>query len=157
MVRAFEASQAMSGAGRNTCRGEIPVELNQQPSDFLNSQFIYVYAVYKIPLYPNVKKERWNAMIDTSFVKIQIDDDALGQQILKQVDEKMEEIGTDKLFYSLDDLMQITSFSKGHIMNTFFNDPRFKRIRRKVGRKWIFPVMETNEFLKEWASEQPHE
>gem|GEM_PF-1192640 len=96
-------------------------------------------------------------MIDTSFVKIQIDDDALGQQILKQVDEKMEEIGTDKLFYSLDDLMQITSFSKGHIMNTFFNDPRFKRIRRKVGRKWIFPVMETNEFLKEWASEQPHE
>lgn len=35
MVRAFKASQAMSRAGRNTCRGEIPVELYRQPSDFL--------------------------------------------------------------------------------------------------------------------------
>ena len=96
-------------------------------------------------------------MVDgTSFVNIQIDDDALEKQIIKQIDEKMKEIEMDRLFYSLDDLIKITSFSKGHIMNTFFNDPRFKRIRRKVGRKWIFPVIETNEFLKEWASEQPH-
>lgn len=96
-------------------------------------------------------------MVDTSFVKIQIDDDALGQQILKQIDEKMKEFGMDKLFYSLDDLMQITSFSKGHIMNTFFDDFRFKQIRRKVGRKWVFPVAETNEFLKKWVTEQPNE
>lgn len=96
-------------------------------------------------------------MIDTSFVKMQIDDDALEQQILKQIDEKMKVIGMDKLFYSLDDLMQITSFSKGHIMNTFFDDFRFKQIRRKVGRKWVFPVAETNQFLKKWVTEQPNE
>lgn len=52
MVPAFEASQAMSRAGTNTCRGEIPVGLYQQPSDFLNSRFIYVYTfVYKTSLY----------------------------------------------------------------------------------------------------------
>lgn len=96
-------------------------------------------------------------MIDTSFVNIEIDANALEQQILKQIDEKMKEIGTDKLFYSLDDLMQITSFSKGHINNTFFNDKRFKQIRRRVGRKWVFPVTDTNEFLKSWIKEQPHE
>src|SRR5699024_1916952 len=71
-------------------------------------------------------------MIETPFVNIQIDEDALEQQVLKQIEEKMREIGYDRIFYSLDDLMQITSFSKGHILNTFFNDLRFKQIRRKV-------------------------
>lgn len=42
-------------------------------------------------------------------------------------------------------------------MNTFFDDSRFKHIRRRVGRKWVFPVEETNEFLKEWIKEQPNE
>src|SRR5699024_11715483 len=81
-------------------------------------------------------------MIETPFVNIQIDEDALEQQVLKQIEEKMREIGYDRIFYSLDDLMQITSFSKGHILNTFFNDLRFKQIRRKVGRKWVFPRSE---------------
>ena len=96
-------------------------------------------------------------MINTPFVNIQIDDEALEQQILKQIEEQMQEIGHDKIFYSLDDLMEVTSFSKGHIMNTFFDDPRFPQIRRKIGRKWVFPVAETNEFLKQWIQEQPHE
>lgn len=110
MVPAFEASQAMSRAGTNTCRGEIPVGLYQQPSDFLNSRFIYVYTfcIQNIFIYKcRNKKERWTAIIDTSFIKIQIDDDALGQYILKQIDEKMKEIGTDKLFYSLDDSIRL--------------------------------------------------
>lgn len=96
-------------------------------------------------------------MIETPFVNIHIDDDALEQQILKQIQDKMHDIGNDRIFYSLDDLMEITSFSKGHIMNTFFNDLRFKQIRRKVGRKRVFPVTETNEFLKTWITEQPNE
>lgn len=96
-------------------------------------------------------------MVDTSFINMQIDQVKLEHQILKQIEEKITEIEIDKLFYSLDDLMQITSFSKGHIMNTFFDDFRFKQIRRKVGRKWVFPVSETNEFLKKWITEQPSE
>src|SRR5699024_11932473 len=95
-------------------------------------------------------------MIETPFVNIQIDEDALEQQVLKQIEEKMREIGYDRIFYSLDDLMQITSFSKGHILNTFFNDLRFKQIRRKVGRKWVFPVTETNELLKTWIRSEEH-
>jgi len=96
-------------------------------------------------------------MIDTSFINMQIDQVVLEQQILKQIEEKITEIEIDKVFYSLDDLVQITSFSKGHIMNTFFDDARFKQIRRKVGRRWVFPVTETNKFLKEWVTEQPNE
>ncbi|GIO22517.1 hypothetical protein [Oceanobacillus sp. J11TS1] len=96
-------------------------------------------------------------MLDTPLVSIQIDDDEIERQILKQIEIKMKDIGNKKLFYSLDDLMQITSFSKGHIMNTFFHDKRFKHIRRRVGRKWVFPVADTDEFLKAWIKEQPHE
>jgi len=96
-------------------------------------------------------------MTDTPFVKVEIDDEAIKQQVLKQIEERLANVEYDKLFYSLEDLTYITTFSKGHIMNTFFNDCRFKQIRRKVGRKWVFPVTETNEFLKAWITEQPNE
>ncbi len=96
-------------------------------------------------------------MLDTPFINIQFDDEALEQQMLKHIEEKMSDIGLDKIFYSLDDLTHITSFSRSHIINTFFNDQRFRHIRRKVGRKWVFPVTETNEFLKTWITEQPNE
>ncbi|KKE77828.1 hypothetical protein NSA56_18370 [Oceanobacillus caeni] len=96
-------------------------------------------------------------MIEAPFIEVKIDDEVLEQQIFKHIEEKMIDIGHDKIFYSLDDLTHITSFSKGHIMNTFFDDSRFKHIRRRVGRKWVFPVEETNEFLKEWIKEQPNE
>jgi hypothetical protein len=40
-----QSAQAMSRAGRNTCRGEIPVELYQQPSDFSSS--LYQKNIFK--------------------------------------------------------------------------------------------------------------
>lgn len=90
-------------------------------------------------------------------IKVEIDKDMLEEKIEKKLDSKLETIEVHKLFYCLDDLVAITSFSRGHIFNTFFDDPRFKALRRKVGRKWVFPVEETNSFLKQWIIEQPHE
>jgi len=51
----------------------------------------------------------------------------------------------------------VTGFSKGHILNTFFDEPEFKRIRRRVGRKHVFPVIETRKFLEKWIQTQPNE
>lgn len=96
-------------------------------------------------------------MLKNQLVNININDGALKEEIQKRIDEKIKEIGHNKILYSLEDLSHITSFSRGHIMNTFFNDERFKQIRRKVGRKWVFPVEETNEFLLTWIKEQPNE
>ncbi|KFN91810.1 hypothetical protein [Tetragenococcus muriaticus] len=78
-------------------------------------------------------------------------------QIIEQIKLKIKAFDDNKIFYDLDNLVTITSFSKGHIMNAFFNDSRFRKIRRKIGRKWIFPVQETNTFLKQWILEQPNE
>jgi len=88
---------------------------------------------------------------------VEVDNRILKQKIEKKIDEKIKDVEVDKLFYCLDDLVSITSFSRGHIFNTFFEDTRFKLIRRKVGRKWVFPVEQTNTFLKQWLTEQPHE
>lgn len=96
-------------------------------------------------------------MLSNQLVNINIDNEALKDEIRKRIDEKISEVGHNKILYSLEDLCQITSFSRGHIMNTFFHDERFKQIRRKVGRKWVFPVEETNEFLLTWIKEQPSE
>jgi len=95
-------------------------------------------------------------MINSSVIEININEKALENEIIKQINNKIEEFDKNKLFYSLDDLVRITTFSKGHIMNTFFNDYRFKKIRKRVGRKWVFPLKETNDFLKIWISEQPN-
>ncbi|NRR75037.1 hypothetical protein HRD57_03325 [Tetragenococcus halophilus] len=64
-------------------------------------------------------------MSEIDFLNIQINEEALESQIIEQIKLKIKAFDDNKIFYDLDDLVTITSFSKGHIMNTFFNDPRF--------------------------------
>lgn len=87
-------------------------------------------------------------------IKIEIDNTAIEEQVKIAMKKRIEE-QTHKLFYDMKDLQKITSFSNGHIKNTFFYDPRFETIRKKVGKKHVFPVKETNEFLLAWIKEQP--
>lgn len=90
-------------------------------------------------------------------INVIVDDDVLEEKINKKIEDKIQEFGVEKIFYSMENLVEITSFSIGHIKNTFFDDKRFKKIRRRVGRKWVFPVEQTNIFLKEWILEQPND
>lgn len=87
-------------------------------------------------------------------IKIEIDNSVIEELVKQGIKERIEE-QTEKLFYDMQDLQNITSFSQGHIKNTFFYDPRFERIRKKVGKKHVFPVEATNKFLLEWIEEQP--
>lgn len=96
-------------------------------------------------------------MNKTQFLSIEINNETIHEIVMEKIQEKIAEIDNEKLFYTLDDLQAITGFSKGHIMNTFFHDTRFTKIRRKIGRKWLFPVKETRTFLLEWIQEQPNE
>lgn len=87
-------------------------------------------------------------------IKFMIDNTVIEDRVRREITECIEN-QTQKLFYDMQDLQKITSFSKGHIMNTFFFDKRFEKIRKKVGKKHVFPAKETNEFLLEWIKEQP--
>lgn len=62
-----------------------------------------------------------------------------------------------KIFWTWHDLCEVTGMSRSFIENQFFFDDRFIKIRRKVGRKWLFPVDETKEFLDLWIKEQANE
>lgn len=94
-------------------------------------------------------------MLTNTVLKIEVDQDQINQMISEKIADKINSYSLDKVFYDMNDLTTITSFSRGHIYNTFFYDSRFTEIRRKVGNKHVFPVKETNEFLLQWIKEQP--
>lgn len=94
-------------------------------------------------------------MLKNTLINIEIDENILKKIVHEEIKSKIREFTFDKVFYDMNDLVEITSFSKGHIYNTFFYDERFIKIRRKAGSKHVFPVTATNKFLLEWIKEQP--
>lgn len=92
-----------------------------------------------------------------TFLKIEIDEEMIEKLITEHIQEKLEEVSNQKIFWTMTDLEYLTGCSEGYIKDKFFFDTRFEKIRRKVGRKWLFPAEETKEFLLEWLKEQPSE
>ena len=96
-------------------------------------------------------------MSTTTFLKVEVDEEMIEKLIISHVREKLEQISNQKIFWTMSDLEYLTSCSEGYIKDKFFYDSRFAMIRRKVGRKWLFPAEETEFFLLEWLKEQPNE
>ncbi|SFK28368.1 hypothetical protein SAMN04488569_102022 [Marinilactibacillus piezotolerans] len=94
---------------------------------------------------------------EKQLINIEIDHDQIETIILENIQQHLSNIDNNKLFYTMEDLQEITGMSKGFIEIRFFHDPRFEKIRRKVGRKWLFPVSQTRSFLNEWINEQPND
>lgn len=92
-----------------------------------------------------------------SLVNLNIDHEAIEKLILEKVQKHLSTIDNNKVFYTMIDLQEITGMSKGFIEQRFFHDKRFESIRRKVGRKWLFPVTQTRIFLNQWIEEQPND
>lgn len=92
-----------------------------------------------------------------SLVKLNVDHEAIERIILDNIQTHLANVDNNKLFYTMSDLQEITGMSKGFIEQRFFHDLRFEKIRRKVGRKWLFPVTQTRHFLNQWIEEQPHD
>lgn len=92
-----------------------------------------------------------------SLVNLNVDHEAIERIIMDNIQTHLANVDNNKLFYTMHDLQEITGMSKGFIEQRFFHDSRFEKIRRKVGRKWLFPVAPTRQFLNEWIEEQPHD
>lgn len=74
------------------------------------------------------------------------------EAIINELRTQCSEIGFSQAYYTWADLEQITNMTRNHIKDQFYYDPRFKKF--KSGSKTLFPVKETNQFLKEWWKEQ---
>ncbi|CAM3734688.1 hypothetical protein GCM10009865_14390 [Aeromicrobium ponti] len=84
--------------------------------------------------------------------EVKVDESELRKIYLKKLDEHLEKMDNELLFWDTDDLMKQTRLSWNTIQKEFFYDPRFPK--RKLGRKWLFPARKTKEFLLEWLDEQ---
>lgn len=95
--------------------------------------------------------------MEKEWFSFHIDEEMIEKIIIEQAQSKIEELDSERVFWTMKDLEYVTGCSEGYIRDKFFYDDRFKEIRRKSGRKWLFPAKKTKEFLLEWLNEQPNE
>jgi phage pi2 protein 07 len=86
-------------------------------------------------------------------LNVQIDEKYIEQQFREELQKRLDEITNRTVFWDMKELCRQTCMSEPFIKEHFFFDPRFPKFR--VGRKWLFPAKETEEFLIKWLSEQP--
>ncbi|WP_199426821.1 group-specific protein [Thermaerobacillus caldiproteolyticus] len=84
---------------------------------------------------------------------IQINEKEVEQRFLEEVRKRLDEIQYRCTFWDMKELCRQTNMSPNFIRETFFYDPRFPKYR--VGKKWLFPARECEEFLLMWLKEQP--
>lgn len=85
-------------------------------------------------------------------LNIKIDSEQLEQDYKAALNKAISEITFQKTFWDFKELMNQTCMSKSFILEKFFYDEDFPKY--KVGQKWLFPAIETQEFLTDWLKKQ---
>jgi len=86
-------------------------------------------------------------------LNIQIDESKVEQIYLEEIKKRLSHLDGQQVFWDLKTLSKVTCMSEPFIKEQFFYDPRFPKFR--VGKKWLFPAKETEEFLLTWLREHP--
>lgn len=81
-------------------------------------------------------------------IKIQIDEDELQKMIQAAVQEKLQAIDKELVFWDTRELKRRTCMSWNTIQEHFFHDPCFPKV--KLGGKWFYPAKEAEQFLLIW-------
>ncbi|WP_409276401.1 group-specific protein (plasmid) [Neobacillus sp. SCS-31] len=84
-------------------------------------------------------------------INIEIDQQEARELYLKKIEEAIQRLDLEKVFWDSKELQRRTCLSWSTIQTTFFYDPRFPKY--KVGGKWMYPARETQEFLLTWLKE----
>lgn len=87
-------------------------------------------------------------------LQLQVDDHQIEDMFREEMRSRLNKLEHRCTFWDLDELSRQTNMSINFIKDTFFYDERFAHLRFKVGRKWLFPAAETEEFLLMWLREQ---
>ena len=85
-------------------------------------------------------------------LQLKVDDNQIEVMLQKELKERLNHLEHRYTFWDLEELSRQTHMSINFIKDKFFFDARFKKYR--VGRKWLFPAKETEEFLLLWLREQ---
>lgn len=79
---------------------------------------------------------------------VQVDESEVRELYLKKLDEKLEMVDAELVFWDSTELKRRTCLSWNTIQEKFFFHPDFPKF--KVGGKWMFPAQETKQFLLKW-------
>lgn len=83
---------------------------------------------------------------------VQINEAEVKQLCLKKIEEKLNEIDLELVYWDSKELKKRTSMCWNSIQEHFFHDPNFPKF--KIGQKWYFPARETRRFLENWIHQQ---
>jgi len=86
-------------------------------------------------------------------IDIKVDETELEQIYRAEIQKRLEKLDKQMVFWDMKTLCRVTCMSEPFIKEQFFYDPRFPKYR--VGKKWLFPARETEDFLIKWLKEQP--
>lgn len=85
---------------------------------------------------------------------IQLDERELEQRFTAELQKRLANIERRHTFWDMKELCRQTCLSESSVKEKFFYDPRFPKFKAGGG-KWLFPAVECENFLLEWAKEQP--
>lgn len=85
-------------------------------------------------------------------IQLQVNERELESILRDELQSRLRELEHRHTFWDMKELCRQTNMSEPFIKEQFFFDPRFQKFR--VGRKWLFPAKETEQFLLQWLKEQ---
>lgn len=85
-------------------------------------------------------------------ISVNIDKDAVDEIVRAEIKKTLQQLVHRHTFWDIKELCRQTNMSDTFIKEHFFYDPKFPKY--KVGRKWLMPARETEEFLLAWLKEQ---
>ncbi|PGL66842.1 helix-turn-helix domain-containing protein [Bacillus sp. AFS055030] len=84
-------------------------------------------------------------------LNISLDENELKKLYLEEVRKRVDEIEEQKLFIDVNELCKMLSLSRPTVEKLFISNPNFPSLR--VGKKWLFPRKEVEEYIKRWSSD----
>ncbi|SNZ10041.1 hypothetical protein SAMN05421503_1496 [Terribacillus aidingensis] len=84
--------------------------------------------------------------------QVKINEDELKAIYLETLQQHIEEIDKECIFWDSKELMKQTKMSWNTIQDKFFYDSRFPK--KKIGGKWYYHGEKTKQFLSYWFAEQ---
>lgn len=86
-------------------------------------------------------------------LQVQIDP-AFAETILREeIQKNIEQVSIKTLFWDMKELCRQVQMSETFVKEQFFYNPDFPKFR--VGKKWLMPAKQTEEFLLAWIAQQP--
>lgn len=86
-------------------------------------------------------------------ISVQLDEKEIEKRFIEELKKRLEHIEQRRTLWDMKELCRQTCMSENTIKEKFFYDKRFPK--RKIGGKWYFPAVATENFLLSWIEEQP--